>query len=65
MNELLLEALLAGEVQDTSSLVFKMPSRRRPLSDVGVECYALMVSVLVEQYPDKAVHFFAYLRRVT
>ena len=67
MNELLPEAWSAAEALDTSLAVFKMPSRRSPVSDVGVwvESYALMVSVSVEQYPTKAVHFCAYLHRVT
>ena len=67
MSELLPEAWSAAESQETSSSMFKLPSRRSPVSDLGVwmECYALMASVLVERYPSKASHFFAYLRRIS
>lgn len=68
MNELLPEAWSAAEsLQEAASSVFKMPSRRSPISDIGVwvECYALMATVLVEQHPSKAPHLFAYLRRIS
>ena len=64
MNELLPETWSAVSPVDIG--VFKLPSRRSPVTDIVVwtECFALMASVLVERYPSKAAHLFAYLKRI-
>ena len=64
MNELLPETWSAVTAVDAG--VIKLPSRRSPVTDIVVwtECYAMMSAVLVERYPIKAPHLFAYLRRI-
>jgi hypothetical protein len=41
--------------------------RRSLVTDVNVwtECFATMAAILATAYPDKAPHFFAYLRTIT
>ena len=61
MNELLPETW-----STISAVDVELPFRRSPVTDIVMwtECFAMMASVLVEMYPNKSFHLFAYLSRI-
>ena len=55
------------QIETEGSCCHAKRPRRNLVTDINVwtECFATMAAILATAYPDKAPHFFAYLRTIT